>query len=203
MEINQMVIRSIGIGAMLLAIVSCNQNPDPTAKYKTNETTYMGESSDTGLHSEADKISHAVCVLHPTEGNVVKGTVWFTEEDGKISIKAELEGLTEGKHGFHIHEYGDCTAADGTSAGGHFNPEGVDHSAHGDAIRHVGDMGNITVGSDGKASLSVRDDKMSFRGKNSIIGRSIIVHAGEDDLKSQPTGDAGGRVACGVIGIAK
>lgn len=203
MKINQVFIKSIGIGAMLLAVASCNQNPAPSDKYRTNDSTDINQGSSMDYQADVDKISKAVCVLHPTEGNSVKGTVWFTEENGKISVKADVEGLTEGKHGFHIHEYGDCTAADGTSAGGHFNPEGVDHAGHEDSTRHVGDLGNLTAGADGKASLSLTDDRMSFHGKHSIIGRAIIVHAGEDDLKSQPTGDAGGRVACGVIGIAK
>ena len=203
MKINQMIIKSVGIGAMLLAFASCNQNPKSVDRNSSNDSTYLKKSSNAEAYFEADEISSAVCVLHPTEGNNVTGTVWFKEEDGKISIKAELEGLTEGKHGFHIHEKGDCSSADGSSAGGHFNPGGADHAGHGASVRHVGDMGNVTAGSDGKASLSITDDKMSFHGENSIIGRSIIVHAGEDDLKSQPTGDAGGRIACGVIEVSK
>ena len=98
---------------------------------------------------------------------------------------------------------GDCSAADGTSTGGHFNPENKNHGGPTDAERHVGDMGNIEAAADGTAHLELSDSLLAFSGKHSIIGRAIIVHAGEDDLTSQPTGAAGARVACGVIGIAK
>ncbi len=152
---------------------------------------------------EVNPINKAVCVLHPTEGNNVTGVVTFTKTDTGIKVVADLQGLTEGKHGFHIHQYGDCTAPDGTSAGGHFNPENTKHGAPSDAERHVGDLGNIEAGEDGTAHLEMTDSMISFSGEHSIIGRGIIVHAGEDDLVSQPTGDAGARVACGVIGIAE
>ena len=149
------------------------------------------------------KIEKAICVLQPTKGNNVTGTITFTQTSGGIKVVAHVEGLTPGKHGFHIHQYGDISAPDGTSAGGHFNPENVNHGAPGDKIRHVGDLGNLEAGADGKAHLEYTDTVISMSGTHSIIGRGIIVHAGEDDLKSQPTGAAGARVACGVIGIAK
>ena len=155
------------------------------------------------LKMSGPEVTKAVCVLHPTEGNQVYGTVTFTKADSGMHVVAEVHGLTEGKHGFHIHQYGDCTAADGKSAGGHFNPEGVNHGGPNDAVRHVGDLGNITADAEGNATLDMTDNMLSFSGKHSIIGRGIIVHAGEDDLTSQPTGNAGGRVACGVIGIAE
>lgn len=145
----------------------------------------------------------SICVLHPTEGSSVHGTVEFIREEADIRVKVNIGGLSEGKHGFHIHQYGDCSAADGTSAGGHFNPEGKAHGAPTDAERHVGDLGNVVADSMGIASYEFTDTMISFEGAHSIIGRSIVVHAGEDDLTSQPTGNAGGRVACGVIGIAK
>ncbi len=145
----------------------------------------------------------AVCILHPTEGNEVSGIVTFTNTDGGIKIVANLEGLTPGKHGFHIHEYGDCSRLDGKSAGGHFNPDGKKHGAPNSEERHVGDLGNLLANEDGKAYYEIIDSYISFSGPHSIIGRAIIVHAGEDDLMSQPTGAAGARVACGVIGLTK
>jgi len=145
----------------------------------------------------------AVCILHPTEGNEVSGIVTFTNTDGGIKIVANLEGLTPGKHGFHIHEYGDCSRLDGKSAGGHFNPDGKKHGAPNSEERHVGDLGNLLANEDGKAYYEIIDSYISFSGPHSIIGRAIIVHAGEDDLTSQPTGAAGARVACGVIGLTK
>jgi superoxide dismutase, Cu-Zn family len=148
-------------------------------------------------------INKAICVLHPVHNSGVSGVVTFTQTPEGIHVAADINGLTEGKHGFHIHKYGDCSADDGTSAGGHFNPGNNKHGAPSDKDRHVGDLGNITALADGTANLDLTDTVISFQGKNSIIGRGIIVHAGEDDLTSQPTGNAGARVACGVIGIAK
>lgn len=152
---------------------------------------------------EKVSVSKAVAVLHPTEGNEVSGVVIFTKEENGVRVVANIENLTPGKHGFHIHEFGDCSALDGTSAGGHFNPEGKQHGAPTAAERHVGDLGNIEADESGKAHLDWLDSHLSLTGTNSIIGHAVIVHAQEDDLTSQPTGAAGARVACGVIGIAK
>ena len=120
-----------------------------------------------------------------------------------MKVVADLTGLTPGKHGFHIHEFGDCSSPDGKAAGGHFNPGKSPHAGHDATPRHVGDLGNIEADSSGKAHLELTDKMMTMSGENSIIGRGLIVHEKADDLKTQPTGDAGGRVACGVIGVAK
>ncbi len=145
----------------------------------------------------------AVCVLHPTEGNEVNGTVFFAKTDSGVQVTVYIEGLTPGKHGFHIHEFGDCSSGDGKSAGGHFNPGDKQHGAPMGEMRHAGDLGNVEANEEGIAQLEYFDKDMQLNGANSIIGHSIIVHADEDDLTSQPTGNAGARVACGVIGIAK
>ena len=145
----------------------------------------------------------AICVLLPTQGNDVTGIITFTKTDHGILVVADVKGLTKGKHGFHIHEYGDCSSVDGSSAGGHFNPEGKSHAGPSDMTRHMGDMGNLEANDDGLAHLEYADSMISLEGDYSIIGRSIIVHKSEDDLKTQPTGNAGSRAACGVIGIAK
>ena len=145
-----------------------------------------------------------IAVLHPTAGNKVSGTVTFTPVTDGVQVQAEITGLTPGKHGFHVHEFGDCSAADGSSAGGHFNPTNKPHAAPNAAQRHVGDMGNIEADASGKAKLDYVDHHMSLSNdETSVIGRAVIVHAKADDLKSQPSGDAGARVACGVIGWAK
>jgi Cu-Zn family superoxide dismutase len=145
----------------------------------------------------------AICVLYPTQGNKVTGTVKFTQVPGGVKVVADLQGLTKGKHGFHIHEFGDCNSPDGTSAGAHFNPKSTNHGSPADAMRHDGDMGNIEADASGKAHLEYVDKTLSFSGDASIIGRSVIVHEKEDDMKTQPTGNAGARIACGVIGIGK
>lgn len=163
---------------------------------------YQAEEAEVKTEMQP-KITKAVCVLYPTEGNTANGTVVFTQANNGIQVSVDMNGLSEGKHGFHVHQYGDCSAPDGTSAGGHFNPEHMPHSSPQSAKRHVGDLGNIVANAEGMAQVEFTDTVLTFYGKNSIIGRGIIVHAGEDDLNSQPTGNAGSRVACGVIGIAQ
>ncbi len=120
-----------------------------------------------------------------------------------MKVVADVTGLTPGKHGFHVHEFGDCSSPDGNSAGGHFNPTHKQHGAPDAVERHEGDLGNVVADSSGKAHLEWKDKVMKLSGPDSIIGRSMIVHVQEDDLKTQPTGNSGGRVACGVIGVAK
>jgi Cu-Zn family superoxide dismutase len=148
------------------------------------------------------QVVKAVAVLHPTMGNKVTGVVTFTKTPDGVKVVADVEGLTPGMHGFHVHQYGDCSAPNADSAGGHFNPEGMPHGGPMSPERHVGDLGNITADKDGKAHLELTDKLLSFEGRDSIIGRGLIVHAMADDLVSQPAGNAGPRVACGVIGIA-
>ena len=144
-----------------------------------------------------------IAVLVSTKGHAVSGVIRFeTVKDG-THIVADITGLTPGNHGFHIHEFGDCSAEDGTSAGGHFNPGGMQHSSPGSKERHAGDLGNIVADNDGKAHLDVVDPMIVLTGMNSVIGRSVVIHEKEDDLKTQPTGAAGARLACGVIGISK
>jgi Cu-Zn family superoxide dismutase len=166
-------------------------------------TTINGFSQMKMGTSSKEKIEKAICVLYPTQGNNVSGTITFTQTDKGVKVIADVQGLSQGKHGFHIHEFGDCSSADGTSAGGHFNPDGKQHGAPMSMMRHMGDMGNIEADASGKAHLEYVDAVIKLTGPNSIIGKSIIVHKGEDDLKSQPAGNAGPRVACGVIGTAK
>jgi Cu-Zn family superoxide dismutase len=153
--------------------------------------------------ASAQEVKKAIAVLHPASGSQVMGTVTFTKTDGGMQVVADITGLTPGQHGFHIHEFGDCSAPDATSAGGHFNPSKNPHAGHDDAKRHEGDLGNIEADSSGKAHLELTDKMMTMSGEKSIIGRGVIVHEKVDDLKTQPTGNAGGRVACGVIGVAK
>eukprot|EP00011_Vannellida_sp_DIVA3-517-6-12_P012165 CAMPEP_0114612086 /NCGR_PEP_ID=MMETSP0168-20121206/4444_1 /TAXON_ID=95228 ORGANISM="Vannella sp., Strain DIVA3 517/6/12" /NCGR_SAMPLE_ID=MMETSP0168 /ASSEMBLY_ACC=CAM_ASM_000044 /LENGTH=153 /DNA_ID=CAMNT_0001823067 /DNA_START=20 /DNA_END=481 /DNA_ORIENTATION=+ len=151
-------------------------------------------------------MAKAVCVLKGSEDGV-GGTVRFTTDGNGTRVEAEVSGLAPGKHGFHIHVFGDNTNGC-ISAGGHFNPHGKNHGGPADEDRHVGDLGNIEVGADGTGKLSVTDAQVQLGGAHSVIGRSIVVHAGEDDLgrgghdDSKTTGHAGGRVMCGVIGVS-
>jgi Cu-Zn family superoxide dismutase len=153
--------------------------------------------------ARADSVTKAVAVLAPTKGNEVSGVVTFTMVKSGVLIVADVTGLTPGAHGFHIHEFGDCSAADGASAGGHFNPHHAQHGAPDSEMRHAGDFGNLDADATGKAHYERVDKVISLEGADSIIGHAVIVHAKADDLKTQPTGNAGARVACGVIGVAK
>jgi Cu-Zn family superoxide dismutase len=146
----------------------------------------------------------AIAVLHPTLGNKVTGTVTFAPVADGVQIHAEITGLAPGKHGFHVHEFGDCTAVDASSAGGHFNPTNQPHAGPDAAARHEGDMGNVEADASGNAKLDYVDHQVSLTNDpKSVIGRSVVVHAKPDDLKTQPSGDSGARIACGVIGWAK
>jgi Cu-Zn family superoxide dismutase len=155
------------------------------------------------LSTSAQEPTKAIAVLHPASGSQVMGTVTFTTMGDAVQVVADVTGLTPGKHGFHIHEFGDCSAADAMSAGGHFNPTHKPHGAPDSAEHHVGDLGNLEADASGKAHLDWKDKMLKFSGADSILGHAVIVHEKEDDLKSQPVGNAGGRLACGVIGVAK
>jgi len=152
--------------------------------------------------ASAQEPTKAIAVLHPASGSQVSGTVTFTKTGDTVQVVADITGLTPGKHGFHIHEFGDCSAADASSAGSHFNPGKKPHGAPDATEHHAGDMGNLEADSNGKAHLELKSNMLKFSGENSILGRAIIVHEKVDDW-SQPTGNAGGRLACGVIGVAK
>jgi Cu-Zn family superoxide dismutase len=145
----------------------------------------------------------AVAVLHPSSGSHVTGTVTFTKTGDGVRVVADVEGLTPGEHGFHIHEFGDCSAADATSAGPHYNPGKHQHAGPDTEMRHEGDLGNLTADASGKAHYERLDQQLRLSGEHSIVGRAVIVHEKMDDFKTQPTGNAGARIACGVIGLGK
>lgn len=133
----------------------------------------------------------------------VKGTISFKEVDGGVEITAEIEGLKpRQQHAWHIHETGDCSAPDATSAGAHFNPENHAHGGPEADQRHAGDFGNLTADKAGKATATVTMKGITIaEGPTSIVGKGFIIHAKKDDLKTQPTGNAGDRIACGVIAV--
>ena len=148
-------------------------------------------------------VTRAVAVLHPAKDGKVGGVLTFVKgATGGIKVTGRITGLSAGTHGFHIHEFGDCSAPDFNSAGGHFNPTGQPHAGP-PAARHIGDMGNVEAGTDNAATVDYTDAHLHFEGPTGILGRGVIVHANPDDFKTQPTGNAGGRAACGVIGVAK
>jgi Cu-Zn family superoxide dismutase len=138
--------------------------------------------------------------LAPTAGNQTSGTVTFETRGDKVRVSAKVSGLTPGPHGFHIHENGDCSAPDGNSAGGHFNPTGKPHGDPATPEHHAGDMPMLTADASGNATLEATIDTVTIgSGATNIVGRAVIVHKDADDFKTQPTGNSGARVACGVI----
>lgn len=159
----------------------------------------------TGLTANTAHAKKAKADLISKSGSQVSGTIMFEDAPGGVRVRVKAKGLTpSGKHGFHIHAKGDCSSPDGKSAGGHYNPENTRHGGPDSPVgdRHAGDLGNLTADSNGNASLNRVFKGISvLGGKNPIAGRGVIIHAKADDLKSQPTGAAGGRIACGVIGV--
>ena len=143
----------------------------------------------------------ATAKLQPTKGNNTSGTVEFREAGNKVRVAANVSGLKPGsEHGFHVHEAGDCSSGDGMSAKGHFNPLSKPHGSPNSSERHAGDMPMLRADSGGNAKLDTELDTITVApGPTSIVGRGLIVHADPDDFKTQPTGNAGARLACAVI----
>lgn len=143
----------------------------------------------------------AAATIQGKSGSDMTGTATFTTEGDKVNLKIDVSGLTPGKHAVHIHENGDCSSPDAESAGGHWNPTNEEHGKWGEHPFHLGDIGNIDVGDDGKGSLSMSTDLWSIGtgGKSDVTNHAIVVHAQPDDFKTQPAGGAGTRVGCGVI----
>jgi len=154
-----------------------------------------------GTSNIFSKKQSATAVLAPTKGNAVSGTVNFTQKGDVVLVEAKVNGLKpNGTNGMHIHEKGNCSAADASSAGGHFNPSSSQHGGAVGAPRHGGDLGNLQADANGNAQMSIEVSGISLgTDANSIAGRAVIVHAGADDLKTQPSGNSGARVACGLI----
>lgn len=176
-------VQSTLIAASCCALFSCGSNSEQKAELPQEKVT--------------GKVAHAN--LKPTKDNKVNGKVTFIQLDKGVKVIADVDGLTPGEHGFHIHEFGDCSAPDGSSAGGHYNPTNSIHAGPEDTPRHVGDLGNLEAGTDGQAHYERVDYILQLSGDQSIIGKSVIVHEDRDDFVSQPTGNAGARQACGVI----
>jgi Cu-Zn family superoxide dismutase len=144
----------------------------------------------------------AIAKIEAKSGSSVSGTVTFMEKNGIVTMKASLAGLSEGNHAIHIHAIGDCSAADGKSAGGHWNPTDENHGKWMEAPFHIGDIGNLVVGADGTGTIERTTKLWTIGGEDAnknAVGHAIIIHEGPDDFSSQPSGAAGPRVGCGEI----
>lgn len=178
---------------------SCGSNEEPKKQEEKQDETADASAEVQAVQTPVTVSKKAFAVLNPKEKSEVVGAVTFTQVDGGVRIVADVGGLTPGKHGFHLHEKGDCSAEDGSSAGGHFNPTNKKHGGPESAERHVGDLGNLEANQDGFAHYDRVDTMITLDGVNSIIGKSVVVHEKEDDLKTDPTGNSGKRLSCGVI----
>jgi Cu-Zn family superoxide dismutase len=190
MESSTMKIRSVAVSLGLFAVLvtGCakqEESPDPVAEVSAPEPTDV--EIDVNHESKSD--------------SGVTGTAAFSQQNGEILLHIDLANTPPGEHAFHIHQTGDCSSPDGKSAGGHWNPMEMDHGAWAADPHHLGDVGNIVVGEDGTGTFHMSTDAWSIgTGEpNDITGKAVILHAGIDDFTSQPTGAAGGRIACGVI----
>jgi len=162
-----------------------------------------GDGSWVDAHRAGGIGAHAQ--LQARSGSSVAGRIAFREDAGRVVVRFEVSGLRPGsEHGFHVHQKGDCSAADATSAGGHFNPGNHQHGHHSLANRHAGDMPNLRADSAGmvRGEITLADLTVS-PGPNSLIGRSVVIHRDPDDYRSQPAGNSGPRVACGIIAASK
>jgi len=185
----------------LLALGMSHNAEEPMNKAPMQKHGSAMMSDQVSDHGMPDN-KWAVAVIQATAGNDTSGYVLFEKTAEGVTVSGKIMNLSPGKHGFHVHQYGDLRKKDGTSAAGHFDPMDKPHGGPDDKLRHVGDLGNIEADENGVAEFSFVDEKLAFHGPASIIGRGLIVHAGEDDLTTQPTGAAGPRVGMAVIGYA-
>ena len=139
--------------------------------------------------------------LKPTTGSTATGSVRFVQAGPVVKVSGEIRGLKpNAEHGFHVHEKGDCSSGDGMSTGGHFNPDAKPHGQHGPGPHHVGDLPSLKANASGVAAFSFESNSIRVgAGSNDVVGRGLIVHRDPDDYKTQPTGNAGPRLACAVI----
>jgi Cu-Zn family superoxide dismutase len=179
-------IRSLTVLSIVLGLAACASAPPPKPPPPKPQ----------------HRIQHAMANMAPASASLVSGRLLIDAIDDGVRIHGELGGLgRNGVHAIHVHERGDCSAADASTAGGHFNPDGVAHGRAGMPPHHLGDMDNLHANGQGVAKVDLRLHGVTLGSgaANDILGRAIIVHASPDDYTSQPTGNAGARVACGVI----
>jgi Cu-Zn family superoxide dismutase len=194
------IVWMIPLAGLLLALPACHREqteaPDTAA-----ETTAAPEApaAPAPAAPATGPTAHATLQGAPNDTDFT-GTVTFTQEGDSVRVVADFAGVDKpGKHGFHVHENGQCEHTDHfKSAGGHFNPANVEHACPPTDPRHAGDLGNLEV-KGGTGHLEITSNALSLSGPNSVVGKALILHAGEDDCKTQPTGNSGDRLACGVV----
>jgi Cu-Zn family superoxide dismutase len=142
----------------------------------------------------------ATATIEPRSNSTISGSATFEQTGNKVKVTVEISGATPGEHGLHIHEKGDCSDPAGKSAGDHFNPGQKEHGSLDKPMHHAGDFGNLTVAPDGKGKLEIETDTISLApGPTAVLNRAIVVHEKPDDTVTQPSGNSGARIGCGVI----
>lgn len=189
--------------AIFTMIIGTSCKNDKKDEPKSNESTEMTDSENQTSEMDSKEENKVQVTLESKSGSSVSGSAVFTQEDNVVKMVVVVDGLSEGTHAIHLHEKADCSSADGTSAGGHWNPTNQPHGKWGSPDGfHLGDIGNLNANANGKATITMTTDKWCIGcgdTNKDILGKAIIVHQGTDDFKTQPTGDAGGRVSCGGI----
>lgn len=193
-----MKIQFLTLLSLIFVFAACKNN-----QTKQSDQNDQNEEITEEVVEKTDESKQLSILMEPRSDSKTRGTVSFTENGGLVTMHGVFEGLTPGMHAIHLHEKADCSAADGTSTGGHWNPTFERHGKWGDAEGyHRGDIGNFEADESGKGMVHFETDQWCIgcddETKN-IIGKSVIVHQGVDDFVSQPTGDAGGRISCGGI----
>lgn len=200
MKIRTLLGFSVGTAALVMAGCA-SSNSSPASASAAAGASAGASASAASSAPKAAAAPSARATLEARSDSTVTGTATFAElASGGVKVHVHVENAPPGTHGLHIHEKGDCSDPKGMSAGGHFNPTGAPHAAPMAAMHHAGDLGNIEIGADGKGDLDITSPMLTVSsGPNSVVGRSVIFHEKADDMTTQPTGNAGGRLACGVI----
>lgn len=188
------VLLSLGV---IAAVVSCKKEQDTVVIKDTTGTDTVVVDTDIAATDRTVSLT-----INPASDSNLSGSADFVQAGDSVTLTVNLSGITPGEHAIHIHEFGDCSAPDGTSAGGHWNPTNHEHGKFGEDAFHMGDIGNMTADENGNATLTFTTDKWCLGCDDetqNLIGKSLIIHEGVDDFTTQPTGDAGGRIGCVVI----
>lgn len=199
------VVKTLFVAAAVVLMYACGpaqKDSEDKTEAEITDVEEGVENENETMDSETD-YAEAMAQISSASGSEVSGEATFTDlGDGTVTFKLTIENATPGPHAVHLHQNGDCSAADATSAGGHWNPAEVEHGKRAvDMKFHSGDIDNLEVGEDGKGVLEMTIEGWSVGGADStnVINKAVIIHAGADDFESQPSGAAGARVACGVI----
>ena len=184
-----------------LVFTGC-KNENTTADERVDEDVDMVQD-DSEMMTETEEAQDLTVQIQPKSDSNLSGEIRFSEENGEVTMTADFSGLKQGMHAIHIHEKGDCSAPDATSAGGHWNPTNEQHGEWGDANGyHRGDIGNFDVNADGEGSITFTTEEWCLGcddADRNIIGKAVVVHDGADDFTSQPSGAAGKRIGCAEI----